>query len=187
MMVVMRYPDGHKQAVKERIVGAASQALRRHGLAGISIPAVMKQAGLTHGGFYSHFKDRDALVAAAVRAAADATAAGVFAAALSREQTLAGYLSKGHVDHPDAGCVLAALGTDGARQSAPVRAAFAEVARGFFRLAASKLDRRGGDHPSDAALVGAATMVGAVVLARLVRDPALSERLLAACRTALAR
>ena len=67
----MRYPEGHKEAVRERIVRIASKMLRKEGPTGISIPGVMKKAGLTHGAFYVHFKKRDELVAAAVNFAAD--------------------------------------------------------------------------------------------------------------------
>ncbi len=185
MMIVMRYPDGHREAVKERIVQEASRALRRHGLDGISIPALMKQVGLTHGGFYTHFKNRDALVAEAVRAAAKQTRQGVFAEGLPQPAVLERYLSKAHADHPEAGCVLAALGADGARQPLSVRKAFAEVARGFIELSQSTSGSQdAAASPSDASLVRAATMIGGVILARLVRDQALAERILAACRKA---
>ena len=73
----MRYPDGHKEQVRAQIVRTAARALRELGLEGISIPALMKKAGLTHGGFYVHFKDRDDLVAAAVEHAAAETGARV--------------------------------------------------------------------------------------------------------------
>jgi TetR/AcrR family transcriptional repressor of nem operon len=178
----MRYPDGHKEAVRERIVSAASEALRRHGVAGVSIPALMKQVGLTHGGFYSHFEDRDELVADAVRAAGAATASTTLGDALSLEQSAARYLSEPHLEHPEQGCVLAALGPDGPRQSAPVRRAFAEVARGFVAILERKLhpDRKA-KQLSDEALVQAATMIGAVVLGRLLDEPT-AKRLLAAAK-----
>jgi len=185
MMFIMRYPDGHREAVRERIVQAASRALRQHGLEGVSIPSLMQQAGLTHGGFYTHFKNRDELVAEAILSAAGETAHGVFSEELPLRDALDRYLSMGHLEHPAEGCVLAALGTDGARQPPRVRGAFAEVARGFLRLTERKLHpRRRADTLSDGALVRAATMVGAVVLGRLVRDAALAERILAAARVA---
>lgn len=179
MMLIMRYPDGHKDEVRSRIVAAASKALRREGLAGVSIPALMRKVGLTHGGFYSHFANRDELVAEAVRAAGAATAEGAFGDDHDLEATLRLYLSPSHVEHPDQGCVVAALGTDAPRQSDVVRHAFGDVARGLLRLVEKKL------HPaaragtlSDDALRLAATMVGAVVLGRLVDDPKLAERIL---------
>lgn len=183
MMIIMRYPSGHKEAVKERIVHSASAALRRHGLGAVSIPALMKEAGLTHGAFYTHFENRDDLVAQAVLAAAAETAQGVFSKALRFDQTVDKYLSQRHLETPDHGCVLAALGTSGVRQPPRVRAAFAEVARGFLRLTQRKLHPRAAPESlSDDALVRAATMVGAVVLGRLVHDAALAERILSAAR-----
>ena len=183
MMTIMRYPDGHKEAVRERIVAAAASALRGRGLAGVSIPGLMKSAGLTHGGFYAHFGDRDELVAAAVEAAGAATAKGAFGESLTLEETLSRYLSNGHVEHPEEGCVVAALGTDGCRQPPRVRRAFADVARGLLRLVERKLHRaRPSRTVSDEALRVASTMVGAVVLARLVDDPKLADRILRSAR-----
>lgn len=183
-MTVMRYPDGHKESVRARIVRAASKALRRDGVAGVGIPALMREAGLTHGGFYSHFESRDELVAEAVRAAGAATAEGAFGDAFDLGESLSRYLSASHVARPEEGCVVAALGAEAPRQSAIVRHAFADVARGLLRLVEKKL------HPSaragafsDDALRLTATMVGAVVLSRLVDDPKLSERILRVART----
>ena len=184
MMVNMRYADGHKDEVRKRIVRVASEALRRGGVSGVSIPALMKRAGLTHGGFYGYFRDRDSLVAEAVRSAGSDTADGVFAEELSLEETLQRYLSEGHVAHPEQGCVVAALGTEGERQPAPVRRAFAEVARGLVGLVEKKLHPGGSSkRMSDEALRLTATMVGAVVLSRLVDDPRLAERILRAARS----
>ncbi|MBA3894492.1 MAG: TetR/AcrR family transcriptional regulator [Gemmatimonadales bacterium] len=179
----MRYPEGHKDEVHDRIVKSTSQALRSHGLGGISIPALMKRAGLTHGGFYSHFPDRDALVAEAISAAAAETAEHVFGDDQQLPDVLDRYLSRSHLDHPTHGCVLAALGTDGARQPAQVRRAFSEAARGMLRLLERKL------HPkkptaslSDETLARASMMIGAVVLGRLVNDAPLADRILEAAR-----
>jgi TetR/AcrR family transcriptional repressor of nem operon len=183
MMAVMRYPEGHKQAVRDRIVQSAAAALRRDGLSGVSIPALMKIAGLTHGGFYAHFEDRDELVAEAVKAAAECTAQDVFGDDVSLQDALGRYLSAPHLASPAHGCVVAALGTDGARQAAPVRKAFAYAARGLLSLVERKLHpKRRATQPSDEALRLTATMVGAVVLGRLLDDPHLAERLLRAAR-----
>src|SRR5688572_5057142 len=72
----MRYPAGHNDAIRAKIIETASRVLRREGLDAVSIPKLMKAAGLTHGGFYVHFEDRDELVAEAVAHAAND---GVFA------------------------------------------------------------------------------------------------------------
>lgn len=180
----MRYPSDHKETVRANIVEHAARALRREGLAGVSIPAMMKAAGLTHGGFYVHFKNRDELVAAAVLAAAEETGAAV----LSREAgdadaMLGAYLSPEHVENPEGGCVLAALGSEARFQSAPVRDAFAEAARGLLRLVEKQLHPKSpAGRVSEDALSLAAQMVGAVVLARLVDDPQLSNRILTAAK-----
>ncbi len=180
----MRYPDDHKEKVRSRIVEAASRALRKDGLAGVSIPALMKKAGLTHGGFYAHFKDREELVAEAVRFAYSETGERLFGdEEAGIEQALAIYLSPEHVRGPAGGCVLAALGTEASHQSPVVRRSFAEAARGLVRGVDAKLHpERKTKQPSDAALALVAQMVGAVMLARLVDDDALAKRLLAAAR-----
>jgi TetR/AcrR family transcriptional repressor of nem operon len=181
----MRYTDGHKESVRARIVEAASQALRRDGIDAVSIPKLMKLAGLTHGAFYAHFRSRDHLVAEAVAFAGADTGRRIFAEAESVDEVLKEYLSSEHVNHPESGCVLAALGPEGSRQKAPVRRVFAEIARGLFRRVEKQL------HPeskretvSDEALAIASRMVGAVVLARLVEDNALAKRILAAAKSA---
>jgi TetR/AcrR family transcriptional repressor of nem operon len=182
----MRYSAEHKESVRARIVEAAAKALRRSGLDGVSVPALMKKAGLTHGGFYVHFADKDELVAEAVRFAAHQTARRVFEGSAGVEEMLAAYLSMGHVDHREEGCVLGALGTEAPHQKPTVRRAFAEMARGFVRHVERKL------HPkseraklSDEALVTASKMLGAIMLARLVDDDALAKRILAATRDSL--
>lgn len=180
----MRYPPGHKEAVRATIVTNAARALRRGGLDGVSIPDLMKASGLTHGGFYVHFQNRDDLVAAAVVVAAEETGASVLERAPGDVQAmLAGYLSQSHVDHPEGGCVVAALGTEAARQAAPVRRAFAHAARGLIHLVDQQIQPpKPAEAVSDEALVLSAQMVGAVVLARLVDDPELSGRLLQAVK-----
>ena len=182
----MRYPENHNQTVRAKIVAAASHALRREGLEGVSIPSLMKKVGLTHGGFYVHFRNRDELVAEAVRFAAAATAAQVLDGDHATVETmLQTYLSSEHAAHPGEGCVLAALGAEATRQHGIVRRSFREIAQGVVGYVQKRL------HPgatrarvSDDALVLASRMIGAVVLARLVEDPALSERILAAARSA---
>jgi len=183
----MRYPPGHKGEVRSRIVEAASRALRARGFAGVSIPELMKEVGLTHGGFYSHFRSRDALVAEAVTAAGDETGQRVFQDAPGGlPGALRAYLSVEHAADPTGGCVVAALGTDAPHQRAPVRKAFARVARGLIQHVQRRL-HPGDEAPSDEALRLAARMVGAVVLARLIQDEHLAKRLLWVNRTEVDR
>lgn len=178
----MRYPEGHKENVAARIVEATSRALRRDGIQGVSIPGLMKLAGLTHGGFYGHFKDRDDLIA---KAALHAAQASILHDDQPGVRPLDRYLSKEHMLHPELGCVVAALGAEGSRQKGPLRRVFAEIGRGFLRVVEQRL------HPgasprgrlSDEALATASRIVGAIMLARLVDDEALAERILAAAKT----
>jgi TetR/AcrR family transcriptional regulator, transcriptional repressor for nem operon len=184
MMTIMRYTEAHKEAVHDRIVRAAAGALRRCGIAGIGIPALMKEAGLTHGGFYSHFKNRDALVAQAIRLAASETSQGALGDGKTLAESLRLYLSMGHVNHPEQGCVVATLAAESVRQSKPVRRACAEVVRQLLRRIDAKLQpqERTGAEPGEDALRVTATMVGAIVLARAVDDAQLAERILRAAR-----
>ncbi|MBV8657928.1 MAG: TetR/AcrR family transcriptional regulator [Burkholderiales bacterium] len=180
----MRYPEHHKAETREKIVAAASRALRAEGLDGISVPALMQRAGLTHGGFYSHFKNREHLVAEAIAAAANETASQVFEASSSLQALKARYLSEEHVQRPEFGCVVAALGSEGHRQSEVVKQAFAVAADGLINLVSQKCDQIDQDEntPSNEALRTVSMMVGAVVLARLVRDDSLATRILEASR-----
>ncbi len=181
----MRYATGHKESMRERIIAAASVALRQHGIDGISIPSLMRKVGLTHGGFYAHFPHRDALVAAAIRSAGAQTGHAVLAPAATMSALSQRYLSPQHVANPEHGCVLAALGCDGVRQSPEIKAAFAEVAQGFLRLLEAKHSSRS-NLLSDQTLAQGATLVGAVILARLVDDPGLATRILAAAQQQVA-
>lgn len=180
----MRYPAGHKEAVREQIVGAASRALRREGFQGVSIPSLMRQVGLTHGGFYRHFPDREALLIEAARAAAGETSQTVFGPDQDLPSAVKSYLSRQHLEHPELGCVVAALATDVPRQSAATRGAFGALVRGLLDRVERKLRPASRARvPGDDALRLGAQLVGAMVLARAVEDPALADRLLAVART----
>ena len=182
MTTIMRYSPAHKDEVRARIIGQAATLLRGAGLDGVGIPALMKQAGLTHGAFYAHFPSRDALVAEAVAAAAAQTGDEVVNPALGLTAICEQYLSMAHVAHPERGCVLAALGPEAPRQAPPVREAFARAARGMLARVQAALGPPG--PPSDAALRAASAMVGAGARARLVGGPALAQRILDAARPA---
>lgn len=185
MMIIMRFPKDHKSKVRQRIVSAAAKTLRRGGLEGPSVPDLMRKAGLTHGGFYGYFRSRDELVAAAVRSAAAETAEALFRASADLTTVLSAYLSEEHIRDPKSGCVVAALGSDGWRKGKKVRSAFAEAAAGLARLVDQKLEADPTVDPiSDRALAMTSQMIGAVVLGRLVADPALASRILRAGRQA---
>ncbi|MFT3773077.1 MAG: TetR/AcrR family transcriptional regulator [Minicystis sp.] len=188
----MRYTEEHKAEVRARIVGQAARALRASGLAGVAIPALMKRAGLTHGGFYRHFESRDELLAEALAAASDETESKLFGAAEQTDDPLRAvvdaYLTRDHRKHPALGCALAALGAEAPRQEPIVKNAFDAIALRFLRRvekAAHGGSRRSGAELHDDTLAIAAAMIGALVLSRMLRDETLADRVLAATRQLL--
>src|SRR6186713_2577976 len=126
-----RPANTRKEETHERIVEAAARAIRRHGYAGLGVADVMKDAGLTHGGFYAHFESRDALLVEALeragRESADSVARSTAlraAKGISPFRALVdAYLADRHLVSMDSGCPVAALGSDMPRQSDLVREA----------------------------------------------------------------
>jgi TetR/AcrR family transcriptional repressor of nem operon len=192
----MRYPAAETEARHARILAEAARLFRAHGFGGVNVAEVMQAAGLTHGAFYAHFDSKDALAAAATeqamgemlthleraRGANDAEAAFV-----------AGYLDPAHRDAPGSGCAIAALGPEVARHpgargpfTAALRRVLDAMADTFARRPAGHAARRDHARERQHALGVLATLVGALVLARAVDDPALSDEVLAAARRVLA-
>jgi TetR/AcrR family transcriptional repressor of nem operon len=168
-----------KAASHERIVKAASRRVRRDGIGNISVAELMKQAGLTHGGFYRHFDSRDDLVAEAIAEALAQGSQRVRASAeLSNPAALAaivdGYLSRVHRDKPETGCAVAAVPTDIVRCGAPARAAYSRQVLSYIEL----LTELTPDRDPDQAHLILAALVGAIVLARAVDDRGLSDEIL---------
>jgi TetR/AcrR family transcriptional repressor of nem operon len=178
-----RSPTSRKDATHDRIVEAAARAIRRSGYGGTGVADIMKDAGLTHGGFYAHFASREAMLAeAADRAGADGLAAVArIAAAASPDQALhvllRAYLSKAHVHNVETGCTVAALGSEMPRQAPKVRRAATRRIKDMIDLVARQFPDGGKRGAQQRALVTVATMVGALVLARAVDDPQLSDSL----------
>jgi TetR/AcrR family transcriptional regulator, transcriptional repressor for nem operon len=172
-----------KDITHERIVKAAARAIRRSGYDGTSVADIMKEAGLTHGGFYAHFASREAMLAeAADRAGAEAVAASTRIAASapseqSLERLLQAYLSKEHVKGVETGCPVAALGSEMPRQPPAVRRAATRSIKEMIDVVARQSPDWGQPGAHERALVTVATMVGALVLARAVDDVRLSDAL----------
>jgi TetR/AcrR family transcriptional repressor of nem operon len=179
-----------KEASHERIVSAAARAIRRSGFDGTGVADIMKEAGLTHGGFYAHFASREAMLAEATNRACAESAAAVagVVASVAPGQALASmlraYLSPEHLKQIELGCPLAALGSETARQPPDVRRATTRHIKEMVDLFARQSPDWGQSDAHERALVTLATMVGTLVLARAVDDPALSDAL---CRAALNR
>ena len=175
-----RSASSRKEATHERIVEVAARAIRRSGYNGTGVADIMKEAGLTHGGFYAHFDSREGMLAeAADRAGADTMAflARVAADAppeRALESMLRAYLSKEHVESADSGCAVAALGSEMPRQAPKVRRAATRRIKEMIDLVARQSPDWGKPSAHERALVTLSTMVGALVLARAVDDPKLS-------------
>lgn len=172
-----------KQATHERIVSVAARAIRRSGYGGTGVADIMKEAGLTHGAFYAHFASREAMLAEAASLACAESAALVadVAAQAAPEQAwdvvLRTYLSKAHVQHAELGCPLAALGSETARQAPEVRRVTTRHIKAMVDLIARQSPDWGQAQAHERAMVTLSTMVGSLLLARAVDDPALSESL----------
>ena len=177
-----------KEETRERIVRAAARALRQHGYEGVGVADVMKEAGLTHGGFYAHFESRDALLAAAAdqaRAESIDDLARMISASKSGEELMAlvdAYLSDWHVAAPEQGCAVAAAGTEVPRQDAEVRRVASRSIKDLIGLIERQFPDWGRNAAHEKATGIAATLVGAVVLARAVDNTQLSNRIRRAAR-----
>jgi TetR/AcrR family transcriptional regulator, transcriptional repressor for nem operon len=176
-----RTAPNRKEATHERIVEAASRAIRRSGYTGTGVADIMKDAGLTHGGFYAHFSSREALLAeAADRAGADSVATLARIASTASPQRalqamLEGYLSKEHAESVEINCPVAALGSEMPRQAPEVRRAATSRIKEMIDLVARQSPDWGQPGAHERALVTVSTMVGALLLARAVEDTRLSD------------
>lgn len=178
-----------KAASRARILDLASRRLRKEGLAGNAVHRLMRDCGLTHGGFYGHFPSKEALDAAALEAAMtehlarDAALPADLPRAERRKARARRYLSRAHRDNVERGCPLAALLGEAARGSAPLRDRYQRLLAGVVTAGA---DAEGPAPPAEE-LALAALAMGGLALARAVPDPALSDAILAACREAADR
>ncbi len=176
-----------EQAAKNRehVVDTAARLFREKGYSGIGVADLMKEAGLTHGGFYGNFDSKEDLMGAACeRAFAGTGERWGEMIARDPDTALAGivasYLSRKHVAHPGQGCVMAALGGDMARLSDPLKAVTAAGLRSQIDLLAPLMAGGSAEEQRRAAMAAYAGMVGALVLARAVSDAALGDAILAA-------
>lgn len=169
-----------KEITHARIVETAARAIRRSGYDGTGVADIMKEAGLTHGGFYAHFASRDAMLAEAAGQAGEDTITVIkqILAEVPGEQALQtlmqAYLSNEHMANFETGCSIAALGSEMPRQAPEVRNASTNRIKEILRLIEERLSV---DHSDayDKALVMTSTMVGTLLLARAVNDHELSE------------
>jgi TetR/AcrR family transcriptional repressor of nem operon len=187
----MRYPADHKSETRERVLVEAAKQIRAHGPLGVGVADIMKRAGLTHGGFYAHFKSKDALVAAAIETMFEGARARWQRATETRDATngliayVESYLSAEHRDARQTGCPIAALSSDLPRLPIVCRRAYADGTRNLTGLVASKLGDLGHRDADALAASVIAELVGALSLARVEPDEARSDAILAASRRSL--
>ncbi len=174
---------GHSQADKaqsrERILAEASRQIRREGLESVSVGALMKSVGLTHGGFYGHFESRSALLEEALQRAlleGEAKVQGAGSPA-NFSQLARGYLSRSHRDSRDSGCAVAALVSDVARAEDGARSIMTRHVESFIASVAEVLDA-----DEERAIFAVSAMVGALALSRAVADPTRSDAILKVVR-----
>lgn len=186
----MAGPASRKEQSHERIVDAAARAIRREGYAGVGVADVMKEAGLTHGGFYAHFPSRDAmLVAAMERAGRDGAARMTQSIARRRAEgasplraLVEGYLSETHLASCEGGCPISALASEMPRQSPEVREMSASRVQGLVEVVGRALPA---DAAPQAAMAITSNLVGAIQLARALGDNAQGRAMLAAARDSI--
>lgn len=179
----MRVSRAEAAKNRERIIEVASKLFRERGFEGIGVADLMKSCGLTHGGFYGHFSSKEDLIAqACAKAMKDSISNLEQRAGTSGENALvaiaAAYLSVQHRDDPGAGCVMAALGAEAARHGSQVRGSYTQGVRTAIELLMKHVPGSSEEEKRERALAIYASLVGAIVLARAVDDPDLSESVL---------
>lgn len=187
----MRYSREHKFQTHARIVKKASVKLREKGAHGIGVADLMKDAGLTHGGFYAHFDSREALVIEAFTHAMDRSTE--FWRKLSEEtapekrlsKIVNTYLTPAHRDDPGHGCALPALAAEIARESVKTRRVFATRMEQMIDMFAAQFDGVPRKTARKRAMAALATMMGSLVMARTAGSGEFSDEILKAGREAV--
>ena len=173
----MRYSQDHKAQTHERIIKEASARFRRDGIGATGLQPLMKALGLTHGGFYSHFKSKDELVEKALQAACDQVV-GLCAEIFGQEQPLEvfidTYLSEWHQTSPHEGCPLPTMSSELGLRGRPSPSSDS-VLRGRLEQIESTLDA---DDAADQSIFIMSALVGALLLSRSVECPELAQRIL---------
>ncbi len=188
----MPLSKAHKAETRARIVTAAGQLFRRHGFDGVGIEKIMAAAGLTHGGFYAHFRSKADLLAAVMAEQAEITdrlarRKGKTAADLNAQlaKFLDYYLDPANIDDIGGRCFLASLSNDAARGPKAVKRRYTETIKGVigeFTRSLNRAETRTAD-----AVEALALTIGAITIARAVDDPAVAATILTTGRRAAAK
>ena len=172
-----------KVASHDRILDIAAARIRRDGIDRLAVAEIMKEAGLTHGGFYRHFDSREQLVAeAAQRALTQGSAWTMASAELGGQRgytaLVDGYLSTWHRDHPESGCGVAGVAADAARTGGPARGSYTRQVKKCLAVLADLIDHPDRQAGEREAVLTLSVLVGAISMARAVEDPDLSEQIM---------
>jgi TetR/AcrR family transcriptional regulator, transcriptional repressor for nem operon len=186
----MPWSRDHKAQTREKIIDAAAAAFRARGAGSVALSDVMKEAGLTHGGFYAHFKSKDDLIAAALKSVNEVRLARFDDAparsgASKLDAAVDVYLTSRHREHPEDGCTIATLGSELARVNGKARAQIDANARAWLAAFADCAPGSTQACRSREATGAFAAMIGGLILARAVEDPHESDRILADVRAFL--
>jgi TetR/AcrR family transcriptional regulator, transcriptional repressor for nem operon len=189
----MRYRPDHKIETRRKIVKDASRRVRAEGLTGAAVSAVMKDAGLTHGGFYKHFESKDDLLLESLRVGfreiedALASAAEQSPPGEAWKAIVKTYLSLDLCDHPERGCPLAALSPELARAPKKMKP---QIVAELVNYKTRMTPFMPGEQPAEkerAFFAIFSTMIGATEIARLLPDRVLREKVLTSARDFLFR
>jgi TetR/AcrR family transcriptional repressor of nem operon len=187
----MRYDSEHKERTRARVLDEAAATIRAVGPDGIGVAGLMAKVGLTHGGFYAHFKSKDDLVAQAISRMFEDSKTMFLRSTEGREPAegltrfLDYYLSARHRDEATRGCPLPRLSSELARLPLPARERFAAGAARLTAQIAGLLEKLGIDEPELTATAVVSEAVGALAMARAVPDRERSDRILEASRTSI--
>jgi AcrR family transcriptional regulator len=180
----MRYSQDHKAQTHQRIIKEASVRFRRDGIGATGLQPLMKSLGLTHGGFYSHFKSKDELVEKALQAAGDevdVVCAELFAQERPLEAFINAYLSEWHQTSPHEGCPLPTMSSELGMRGQPSPTSDV-VLNARLRQIQGALE---GENTEDRSIVFMSALVGALLLSRSVENPELARQILDVTRTFL--
>ncbi len=187
----MRYAADQSEKTRSRILDIAAGEMRKRGPDNVGVADVMSRAGLTHGGFYAHFKSKDELVAAAIERMFEGARERFrgWTEGKPRPEGLRAYInsyvSAVHRDNPAGGCAIAALSSEIHRQGKKARAAYDAGIAGLLNAITTLLPDGEASEKRALAVSMLSEMTGAVAAARAVSDKKLSDEILSSARRSL--
>lgn len=180
----MRVSRAQAEENRQNVIEVASRLFKEHGFDGIGLKDLMEGAGLTQGAFYKQFASKEDLIAQASRRALETATKWWSDAAEANPKDPLGavigfYLTNEHQEATMEGCPVVALGSDAARQSPNVKASFEAGIKAHLHLLSGLMSRGRANKKTDGkARAVLASMVGALMLARVVNDPDLAQSIL---------